>query len=145
VRRADALGEVHAPHSTKNLYLAKIPQALLKDIMLVYRDLTKDELLMRCMKQRTQNSNESLHSKVWLRCSKEKFATMERVRFVARGTILDHNFGYLGGSLLRALGVESADSLATLKAKDAEAGAPSRKPKKKRSATPSTEYGAGNF
>ncbi|KAK8384226.1 hypothetical protein O3P69_009164 [Scylla paramamosain] len=59
---------------TDNLYLAKIPYEKLEYIKLVYRDLTAPHLLQRCLRGRTQNPNESLHSKVWQKCPKVKFA-----------------------------------------------------------------------
>ncbi|KAF2362403.1 Dynein heavy chain ATP-binding dynein motor region D5 [Trinorchestia longiramus] len=58
------------PHARHARYLAHLPQDLLKRILQVYVDLTRSELLLRCLKKWTQNPNESLHSKLWLRCSK---------------------------------------------------------------------------
>ncbi|KAA0196218.1 hypothetical protein HAZT_HAZT005313 [Hyalella azteca] len=145
VQRAEAANKTPEPHSTKSLHLAGMSQELLKGILQVYVDLCSDQLLKRCVKQRTQNSNESLHSKIWPRCSKEKFASLDRVLFVARGTVLDHNIGYEKGNLLVALGLRTPDHLNMLKVKAAEVTTPSRKPRKTRAATPSTGYGAGNF
>jgi hypothetical protein len=145
VRRAEAAVKVPDPHSKKKLLLGKMPQDLLKGIMEVYLDLTSDELLKRCLRKRTQNANESLHSKIWLRCSKGKFASAARVLFIARGTVLDHNLGYLHGSLLRALGHESEDLKTVLTQEDKEVCAPLRKPKRRRLDTPSTSYAAGNL
>ena len=40
-----------------------------------------------------QNSNESLHAKLWQKCPKTKFFGLFRVIFAVQVTVLDHNFG----------------------------------------------------
>ena len=81
VQRAKFRNEPPAPHSTKSLYLSNLDPALLKRVFDVYRDLTQTDLLQRCNKQRTQNANESLHSKLWLKCPKVKHCSLARVKF----------------------------------------------------------------
>ena len=39
----------------------------------VYTRLAHDDLLIRCLLGKTQNVNESLHSKVWTKCPKTNF------------------------------------------------------------------------
>lgn len=70
----------------------------------VYEDLTKPDLLKRCLKGRTQNLNESLHSKSWAKCNKNKYYGYDRVKFVTQVATLDHTFVYREVSLLTALG-----------------------------------------
>ncbi|KAF2361549.1 G protein-coupled receptor rhodopsin-like [Trinorchestia longiramus] len=103
VRPAEAQGVAPEPHARHARYLAHLPQDLLKRILQVYVDLTRSELLSRCLKKRTQNPYESLHSKLW--CSKVKNAHLSRVTFAPTDTVLDHNFGYEDGSFLLLLGV----------------------------------------
>ncbi|ROT82000.1 hypothetical protein C7M84_024854 [Penaeus vannamei] len=71
---ARAAGRVPRSHSQENLFLRTVPPAVLQEIRAVYEDLTKDDLLSRCLPEYTQNPNESLQSKVWRKCSKSKFA-----------------------------------------------------------------------
>jgi hypothetical protein len=98
------------------------------------------------MKRRTQNSNESLHSKMWLHCSKVKFATMNWVRMIAQGTVLNHNLGHVKGNILRALGAETPELLKLLtSAEQAVSTFRPRKKAKHSSADPDASYGAGNF
>lgn len=76
-----ANSEVPPSHKTKKLFLAKIAEKKLQGIVDIYRDLTKPELLEKCLKGRIQNPNESLHFKIWSKCSKRKFAGPDRVSF----------------------------------------------------------------
>lgn len=62
------------PHFTKNLYLARLDFESLMHIKQVYWDLSSPELLKRCLSQRSQNPNKSLHAKVWQKCLKIKHA-----------------------------------------------------------------------
>jgi hypothetical protein len=147
-KRAEATGEEPEPHSSKNLYLSGLDPALLKKILEVYIDLTSSNLLLKCLKHRTQNSNESLHSKLWRKCLKIKHAGLERVVFAATVTALEHNFGSADGSLLAALGLMS-DSAQEDKRKNDRTPSKSPSVKRRRPADdapgPSSGYGPGAF
>ncbi|KAA0189493.1 hypothetical protein HAZT_HAZT001700 [Hyalella azteca] len=146
VRKAEAQNVTPASHSSKDMWLGNLSQPLLAEILKIYIDLTSPELMRRCMKRRTQNSNESLHSQIWLQCSKEKFASMNRVRMIAQGTALNHNFGHVEGNLPRALGAGTRQLLKVLRT--AEKAVNNFRPKqkaKRSSADPDASYGAGNF
>lgn len=69
----------------------------------VYRDLGNPNLLKRCLNVATQNLNESLHSKVWIKRQKVKFYGLSRVTLLVQHTALDHNFGYTEGSIIMYL------------------------------------------
>ncbi|KAG0711199.1 hypothetical protein GWK47_002364 [Chionoecetes opilio] len=119
VKRAEAKEEEPAPHSEKQLYLAKLPQEKLDLIKSVYRDLTNPDLLHRCLKGRTQNPNESLYAKVWRKVSKDKFAGLHRTILLTQATALEHNFGHRDSSFLCYLGFpNSPHLLAALRRKD---------------------------
>ncbi|KAK4305330.1 hypothetical protein Pmani_022772 [Petrolisthes manimaculis] len=77
-------------HSTKPGYFSKIPSKHRGAILKVYTDLTNEDLLKRCLKGRTQNANESLHSKLWMKVAKHKFAGISRVNFISQVVILEH-------------------------------------------------------
>lgn len=62
--KAIAKGETPPSHRNMKVYL-RLPDGKLRGIRLVYEDLTIPDLLKRCPKDRTQNPNESLHSKIW--------------------------------------------------------------------------------
>ncbi|KAK3880998.1 hypothetical protein Pcinc_014547 [Petrolisthes cinctipes] len=94
-------------HSTKPGYFSKIPSEHRGAILKVYTDLTNEDLLKRCMKGRTQNSNESLHSKLWMKVAKHKFAGISRVNFITQVVILEHNFGFEAAYFPRHLGFKT--------------------------------------
>lgn len=66
--------------------------------------MTSHDILTCCLPDYTQNSNESIHSKVWQKCSKNKHAGYHHILFVCRVTALDHNFGFEKGCLVLNLG-----------------------------------------
>lgn len=79
----------------------------------IYSDLTKQDLLERCIKGRTQSVNESFHSKLWKKSMKVKFHGHKKVKYGLRMSVLEHNIGYRSGSLLDKIlgGVHHARSL----------------------------------
>ncbi|GFV60731.1 uncharacterized protein TNCV_4092541 [Trichonephila clavipes] len=87
---AVARGEVPGPHMKhvktplKETHLAKI--------MPIYQRLASNELLQRCIRCVTQNANESLHSIIWGKCSKETSATLRRVTIVVCDAVCEFNF-----------------------------------------------------
>ena len=50
-------------------------------------------MLDRCVNCNTQNANESLHSVIWNKCPKEKFAGKDRIKSAAAVAISEFNFG----------------------------------------------------
>ena len=60
----------------------------------VYEDLTRDELLLKCVSGRTQNPNESLHAKLWANSPKHKFFGKKRIDALAALIVSEHNMGY---------------------------------------------------
>lgn len=79
--------------------MAKLSFESLEFVKSVYRDLTATDLLGRCLRGYTQNPNESLHSKVWQKCPKIKFAGYFKVNFITQVATLEHNVGYEKSSL----------------------------------------------
>ncbi|GFX28086.1 uncharacterized protein TNCV_424141 [Trichonephila clavipes] len=85
-----AHGEVPGPHvkhvktPLKETYLAKI--------MPIYQRLASNELLQRYIRCVTQNANESLHSIIWGKCSKETSATLRRVTIAVCDAVCEFNF-----------------------------------------------------
>ncbi|CAN7988722.1 unnamed protein product [Ixodes hexagonus] len=108
-RRAEALGEPapdHTPLLTKAQGLALLP---------IYRRLTDEKLLTRCLQGKTQNAAESLNSKIWLLCPKTKFASRTVVEMATAIAVLWYNRGH--GSfeqVLQELGVLPPEELVVL-------------------------------
>jgi hypothetical protein len=151
VKKAEAIGEAPASHSTKTLYLSGLSPELRKQVFLVYHDLTATPLLQRCLKKRTQNPNESLHSKLWLKCAKVKNSQLQRVQFAAADTVMIHNFGDARGSLLGRMGMSTEATKARCVAKDSATPPRTPRPPKRRrvdggdqaAAGPSADYVPG--
>lgn len=94
----------------------------LKKVYSVYVDLSKDELLHKCIQGLTQNPNESLHSKVWHSLSKTKFFGLNTIKYSVTHTVHCHNFGYESASISEKLGFGSMPvfSAKALRSKDVQ-------------------------
>lgn len=81
----------------------------------VYKRLTEEKLLQRCVKGQTQNAAESLNSKIWLLCPKTKFATRTVVQTATAIAVLWFNQGHSGfEKVLQELGVLPSKELLSL-------------------------------
>ncbi|KAK7081364.1 hypothetical protein SK128_019466 [Halocaridina rubra] len=49
-----------------------------------------------------------MHSQLWGKCSKTKVSSYEKLLFAGQVTMLQHNFGYKGGSVLSLPGIASS-------------------------------------
>ena len=91
-------------------------------------DLTSPSILSRCLQKRTQNTNESLHSKLWRLGLKVKDCKLERVWFNTWDKVLIHSFGSEKGNLLDHLGL--ANEKIPEKKRKQELHTPTIKPQK---------------
>lgn len=78
-----------------------------KKVLQIYISLRDDDLLQRCLKGRTQNPNESFHSKVWSTISKSNFYSHEADQFSMALTALYHNFGHEGAEIFLKMAVST--------------------------------------
>lgn len=62
----------------------------------IFIDLTKPELLRRCLKGKTQNANESYNNVLWNICPKKGFAGRTVLNIAAHEASLIYNEGHLG-------------------------------------------------
>ncbi|GFU86672.1 uncharacterized protein TNCV_2880921 [Trichonephila clavipes] len=86
-----ARGEVPGPHV--NHVKTPLKEAHLAKIMPIYQRLASIELFQRYIRCVTQNANESLHSIIWGKCSKETSATLRRVTIAVCDAVCEFNFG----------------------------------------------------
>lgn len=117
-------------------------------VLNVYKDLTSSTLLEKCLMGRTQNPNETFHSKVWRKISKSKFYDLFTVVYAVAQTIVEHNIGFTRSHVLHQMGlpVPSPAAVRHLDKLDAERqrkATPKQKEKKERCAPSSDNYGAG--
>lgn len=101
--QAVAKEEVPPSHTRMGLLFSKMTYEEKDIVKQVYRELASPNLLQKCMGGQTQNPNESLHSSVWNKCPKAKFAGLARVVFISQVTVLEHNFGHKRGNLMTSL------------------------------------------
>ena len=70
-----------------------VPVAMMDAIKCVFEDLTKDDLLVRCVGAYTQNPNESLNNFIWKVCPKTVFVGKRTVEIAAAEAVLQFNEG----------------------------------------------------
>lgn len=113
----------------------------------IFFELSSPALLERCMKGGSQNTNESLHSKLWYHQRKSKFAGLKRRNFLTRLTIIYHNFGFVANKFLQHLDFpESAESILTKRRMVQRKTAERRSAKRKKlDFNPGPDYQPGGF
>jgi hypothetical protein len=88
-------------------------------VLPVYERLTPPDLIRRCIPGMTQNRNESIHSRLWTRCSKEGFVGLKTLKFHAAYTVLQHNIGSSADQLiLKKLNLEEDTGILAKRAAD---------------------------
>ena len=117
-QRALAKGEEPGYHRDKvGTPLAKDVAEKVKE---VYVRLGHPDLLDRCLQGKTQNANESLHSKVWLKCPKTGFVGLMRVCAATCLAIAEFNQG-IGSTVTRSYAIMGLQCGSRLKVSAAEA------------------------
>ena len=131
---AIAKNEKPGPHKKKMKVRFELDKPELKHVLGIYLDLTRDDLLSKCLKGRTQNANESFHAKVWGRVSKIRFTSLPTLKYAISGAVSNHNFGYLKGCFTRRdLGfISTVSSKRKLEELDKERARKSMTPKRGR-------------
>ena len=72
-----------------------LPKNVAEAIKPVYTDLSRDELLERCLEAFNQNSNESLNSLIWMFAPKSRFCGPKIVKTAANLATIIFNDGHL--------------------------------------------------
>ena len=106
----DAQGKLHDwKHGTFAGLDTAYPLAF-KQLVYIFDKLGNRELMARCRTLRTQNANESIHSKIFNIVKKIKDHGSARFNFGCQQVMLDHNYGVLNASLLNCLGTMSTSA-----------------------------------
>ena len=71
----------------------RLPEVFLKELQPIFKRLSNDDLLSRCLKGITQNQNESANGQLWSRCPKTKFCGVRKVRIAVCETVAVFNTG----------------------------------------------------
>lgn len=106
-RRAEATGETYTHEHS-------LPYDVLLTIKDVFRDLTDDRLLRKCLHGKTQNANKSFNNLVWNRIPKNVFVGVCTLEIGVRDAVLCFNDGAISRlSVLQHLGVECGQNMKT--------------------------------
>ena len=89
----------------KETYKSKVnlPVAIKSAILPIFQDLSKDELLSKCLRGCIQNANEALNKLIWQRCPKSIFVSKKIVDLATASAVLYFNDGCNGLSSFRGL------------------------------------------
>ena len=118
----------------------------LKLVENVYKRLTSDENMMKCLRGKTQNPNESLHQRIWLYCPKHLTPSKMRLDFAAAQAVAHYNAGYEVSALNEMLGLPYTKLLSThLKAFDQMMNVPIKRKLKNKKLQREIFYSAGAF
>ena len=74
----------------------KIPVYVKNLLLPIFKDLSDDELLKKCMHGKTQNANEALNGIIWSRIPKTTFVGRETVEMGVHSAVLHYNDGRRG-------------------------------------------------
>nr|XP_053647260.1 uncharacterized protein LOC128698876 [Cherax quadricarinatus] len=91
------------PHTTLKMKFQLEP-AYFNQVHKIYKDLTRNEMMERCIQGRTQNLNESLHQRIWSYCNKALFRNKWQVDFSVSHAIAEYNAGYERSCLDKQVG-----------------------------------------
>lgn len=85
-RRAEVSGEVYEhKHS--------LPETVMNLMKPIFRDLSDENLLRKCLHGRTQNANESFNNLIWTRVPKTVFVGLDTLKIGVRDAVLSFNEG----------------------------------------------------
>ena len=83
----------------------------------IFKRLSDESLLRRCLPGFSQNSNESLNSLVWVRAPKHRYYGPQRVEMAAMGAVLQFNDGAASKHLvMEKAGIPAGDHSASISA-----------------------------
>ena len=82
----------------KSTYKAKdgLPKSIKEVVLPVFQELSRDELLSKCLHGQTQNANEALNNIIWQRCPKSTYVCKRIVDIAAASAIMYFNDGCKG-------------------------------------------------
>ena len=102
-------------HSSMNVRLRFAEGSVEYELFMKVMDKVSDEdLLKRCLGNKTQNMNESFHQRVWNMCKKDKHFEADQLEFSICQNALIHTLGYEHGSLLKSFGINITKSVKAL-------------------------------
>ena len=74
----------------------RLPEYVCEEMRSIFKDLSSDELLHKCLHGGTQNANESFHHMIWERCPKEIFVSKDRLEISVDDATIMYDDGEMG-------------------------------------------------
>ena len=84
-----------------------LPEVIVELLEPIFDDLSKPELLSRCVHGKTQNPNECLNKVIWSHCAKEmwvSYKTVQQAAYAAAAHFNDGNLSYI--KIMKQLGID---------------------------------------
>ena len=107
-QRAVALKEEPRPHRPS------LTRDVAEKLLPIYERLTNPDLLKRCTRMKTQNSNESFNAQVWRRCPKTEPTSLRTVQTAVALALLAFNDGPSGlDTVLQHMDISASDVMKT--------------------------------
>ncbi|KAK8725696.1 hypothetical protein OTU49_010697 [Cherax quadricarinatus] len=92
-------------HSTMKVVVHLKP-AHHEQVLRVYKDLTEDDMMQRCLDGLTKRPNENFHQRVWTYCPKGQYRNKRSLDLAVAQATAEYTCGYRGGSLDTASGFQ---------------------------------------
>ena len=70
-----------------------LPLSVIQHVKPIYNDLSKNELLEKCLHGKTQNQNESFNGMIWERLPKTKYVSSVQLKFGVYDAVSNFNIG----------------------------------------------------
>ena len=67
-------------------------EKVIKAIKHIYEDLTKENILERCLHGKTQDANESFNAMIWERAPKTRYCGIDKLEFAVYDSIANFNY-----------------------------------------------------
>lgn len=96
-----AIAERRTPQS-HNIMSVRLSASIVEKIIPIYERLSSYDQFMRCVRAKTQNVNESLHSLIWRKCPKEVFVSKKRIEIAVANAVSEFNNGIVKTQLMKA-------------------------------------------
>ena len=92
----------------------RLPSAFIEALKPLFKNLTKEERLKRCLLGLTHNQNEAINGVLWSKCPTTKFCGVRKVQLAVSETVMHFNSGAASRAVtLKNLGVAISSTMLT--------------------------------
>jgi len=92
-----------------------LPLSIKNELVPIFKDLSSESLLSKCLHGLTQNANEALNNIIWKKCPKNIFMKKDTLNMAVSLAIIDFNEGKIGiCHVAKELGLDCGRFMASL-------------------------------